>query len=421
MKKTFLLFILAILIAAPAANAIDFGNGFDQFGDGFDQFGDGFNPFGDGFDPFGDGFDPFNDGFDPFNDGFDQFDDGSNQNPDDNTNDNSDNIDVTEPEPTPQPQPTPQPEPVPTPNQAPYFTTEAPTEVQVGQTYNYNADAVDPDNGPQQLQFSLASAPSGMTVDATTGMVAWEPGILQVGDNEVTLRVSDGAAAVEQSFTVAVRFTQVDQPAVWNDLPDITIRQGSPDNTIIQQNVYAQCSDADSETLTFAVESSHANYDLGFSSNNLVIINLNSRYVGAETVTLSCNGVQESFALTVLPFNYDSKTVEEEDDEVISVHVGRIGYMDQHSAGGQMAISISFENNGDESLEHASVKVAIPELGIRSPRMGPFELSTNKKVSKTLVVDLPKDVRPGWYMMRFNIDDNGLHRVIHRDFEIVEE
>ena len=51
-------------------------------------------------------------------------------------------------------------------------------------------DASDPDAG-DTLTFSLDSAPSGMTIDANTGVIQWTPSNEQVGSNPVTVRVQD--------------------------------------------------------------------------------------------------------------------------------------------------------------------------------------------------------------------------------------
>ncbi|HLC33362.1 MAG TPA: hypothetical protein VJJ82_06055, partial [Candidatus Nanoarchaeia archaeon] len=92
-------------------------------------------------------------------------------------------------------------------------------------------------------------------------------------------------------------FTQ-DLPARWNNLHDITIPQGTQDNTIIYPAVANQCEDPDSPEFV-SVASSHASYNLFMQGTDLVISHLNAGYTGSEQVTLSCNGVQASFTLAV--------------------------------------------------------------------------------------------------------------------------
>jgi RHS repeat-associated protein len=89
-------------------------------------------------------------------------------------------------------------------NDAPVITSTAETLATEGAAYAYHATASDPDVG-DTLTFSLATAPSGMTVDATTGLVAWTPTTTQSGDHPVTLVVTDAAGASDQqSFAVTV-------------------------------------------------------------------------------------------------------------------------------------------------------------------------------------------------------------------------
>jgi RHS repeat-associated protein len=79
-----------------------------------------------------------------------------------------------------------------------------------GRTYQYLIIATDPDNDP--LAFSLAAAPTGMTVDLT-GAVAWVPTGDQVGRHAVTVVVSDGrGGTVNHAFEVDV--VDLIQPAV---------------------------------------------------------------------------------------------------------------------------------------------------------------------------------------------------------------
>lgn len=77
------------------------------------------------------------------------------------------------------------------PNNKPYFTNATPpSKARVGQSYSYDFNALDTDNDP--LIYSLSSAPSGMTIHASTGIVQWTPTPLQTGFNYVAVMVSDG-------------------------------------------------------------------------------------------------------------------------------------------------------------------------------------------------------------------------------------
>lgn len=74
--------------------------------------------------------------------------------------------------------------------------------VTVGGLYQYGIQAVDPDNDP--LSYELVSGPSGMSVDATSGILRWSPPSESASES-VVVRVSDGRGGVdEQEFSIDV-------------------------------------------------------------------------------------------------------------------------------------------------------------------------------------------------------------------------
>jgi Ca2+-binding RTX toxin-like protein len=68
-------------------------------------------------------------------------------------------------------------------------------------SYRYDADAVDVDG--DTLTYTLVQAPSGASIDATTGVITWMPAA--VGQYGFAIRVSDGnGGSAEQAYTVDV-------------------------------------------------------------------------------------------------------------------------------------------------------------------------------------------------------------------------
>lgn len=84
-------------------------------------------------------------------------------------------------------------------NDPPYFTSAPAVSGAVGQPYQYFATAVDPDGNA--IAFSLVNGPSGMTMSAG-GLLSWASPI--IGSYPITIRVSDGQANADQSFTLTV-------------------------------------------------------------------------------------------------------------------------------------------------------------------------------------------------------------------------
>ena len=88
-------------------------------------------------------------------------------------------------------------------NTVPSITTEAPLSTIVGQLYSYDVDAIDPDG--DTLEYSLVSAPSGMTIDSVSGLITWTPDAAMLGSHEVSLQVNDGQGGVaSQSYNLLV-------------------------------------------------------------------------------------------------------------------------------------------------------------------------------------------------------------------------
>jgi len=89
-------------------------------------------------------------------------------------------------------------------NEPPQITSVAVTTAGVGLPYSYDVNATDPNAG-DVLTYTLAQAPAGMTINATSGLIGWTPTAAQAGNQPVTVRVTDRqSAATTQSFTVNV-------------------------------------------------------------------------------------------------------------------------------------------------------------------------------------------------------------------------
>gem|GEM_PF-2954923 len=80
----------------------------------------------------------------------------------------------------------------------PTITSNAPTSAIVDQLYTYDVSAV---GSPS---YALTTAPSGMTIDTTTGLISWRPTSAQQGTQSVTIQTSNVAGTNSQSFTITV-------------------------------------------------------------------------------------------------------------------------------------------------------------------------------------------------------------------------
>ena len=67
-----------------------------------------------------------------------------------------------------------------------------------------NVNATDPD-AADTLTYGLTQAPSGMTIDPASGVIAWTPAATHVPTVNVTAQVLDGkGGSATQSFVIAV-------------------------------------------------------------------------------------------------------------------------------------------------------------------------------------------------------------------------
>ena len=85
---------------------------------------------------------------------------------------------------------------------APAIQSIPPTAAVVGKTLTYDVDAIDADS--TALIYSLAVAPAGMSIVPATGVITWTPQAAQVGDQTVSITVSDGLNSRTQTFVLSV-------------------------------------------------------------------------------------------------------------------------------------------------------------------------------------------------------------------------
>ena len=90
-------------------------------------------------------------------------------------------------------------------NQAPIIISTPITTAMIGLLYTYDVDATDPDGDTITYSFySIYTAPNGMTINSTTGVISWTPTSIQIGNTLVMVKVSDGTLSATQSFTIVV-------------------------------------------------------------------------------------------------------------------------------------------------------------------------------------------------------------------------
>lgn len=88
-------------------------------------------------------------------------------------------------------------------NVAPEFVSEPDVEALAGQSYIYDAEAIDL-NG-DSLTYSLLSGPEGMTINSATGEITGSPTTDEIGTYTILVQVEDGRGGItQQAYTLAV-------------------------------------------------------------------------------------------------------------------------------------------------------------------------------------------------------------------------
>lgn len=87
-------------------------------------------------------------------------------------------------------------------NYAPIISSTPVTSVNEDSPYSYTLRGRDYENSP--LTKSVVVKPGWLTFNASSGLLSGMPTNANVGDTTVTLRVSDGTASVDQTFTLSV-------------------------------------------------------------------------------------------------------------------------------------------------------------------------------------------------------------------------
>ncbi len=94
-------------------------------------------------------------------------------------------------------------------------------------TLRFTATATDPDLPNDTLTFTLSGAPTGATINSSTGAFLWVPNFGQAGSYSFRIKVTDLGLASD-STTVSVTVTHTDRaPSFVTKMRDTTINQGT--------------------------------------------------------------------------------------------------------------------------------------------------------------------------------------------------
>jgi large repetitive protein len=103
-------------------------------------------------------------------------------------------------------------------NAAPVIKSQPELEVIGGKKYQYQVKAEDL-NG-DSLSYKLLTAPSGMSIDPSTGLVNWNTSVGAVGTKRIIVEVSDGRGGItQQDYNLTVINTPANRPPIITSTP----------------------------------------------------------------------------------------------------------------------------------------------------------------------------------------------------------
>ncbi len=181
-------------------------------------------------------------------------------------------------------------------NDSPLFTSAPVTSTDQNALYTYTAMATDPDG--DVLTYSAPIMPAWLTFDAGTHVLSGTPSNDDVGDNNVTLRVSDGTIEVDQVFTITVN--DVNDAPVFTSTPIIQIDQNSPYSYTVTAD------DPDGDVLIYSAVQKPAWLNFG-PSTHILSGTASGTDIGFHNVTLRITDgtveVDQVFQVEVIDIN----------------------------------------------------------------------------------------------------------------------
>jgi hypothetical protein len=199
-------------------------------------------------------------------------------------------------------------------NQAPIIYSVPITTATVGVTYVYDVEATDPDG--DTLTYSLTTKPAGMTINSVTGVIWWIPYPTQLGNNSVTVKVSDGSLSITQSFKITVSTL----PVV-NQAPTITSSPNLIATVGIKYTYTIKAIDPNGDAIIYSLVSGPT----GMTFNGIATINWKPTKIGVYGVTVKASDGElsdtQSFeiAISKLPVVNHAPVITSTPDDIATV------------------------------------------------------------------------------------------------------
>jgi hypothetical protein len=151
-------------------------------------------------------------------------------------------------------------------NARPLYPSVPTQSVEEFSTLSVTANATDADVPAQMLTYSLTTAPTGMTINPSTGAISWTPAQTQSpSTNVVTVSVTDnGTPPLATNTTFKVVVVEQNRPPIWPVIGTVTVNEAS----LLTVNVAAQDTNIHATIIGYGLLKAPAG--LSISSNGVV-------------------------------------------------------------------------------------------------------------------------------------------------------
>jgi len=271
------------------------------------------------------------------------------------------------------------------------FTSSPSTTARKYQTYSYDVDAT---GGSGTLTYSLTTAPSGMTINAATGLVSWTPTQLQIGNFNVIITATDGSASATQSFIINIP----NSAPVLRDISDKSVIKG---NTL---EITASATDSDNDPITYSIDSSD------FEQDGSTFTWDTDSDTDTDTYTVT---ITASDGLLTDSSTFDVE-VEKANHEIIikSLSISK----EEFYPGEILSVELEIENNGNIDEENIYAYATISSLGT-SASTSQFDLDKDDSTKKTLQLAIQSGAAKGTYTLTVTCEDD----TVYKSFTVKEK
>lgn len=236
------------------------------------------------------------------------------------------------------------------------FTSTPPAVALIGQPFNY--DPTNPDEG-NNTSYSIANPVAGMTINSTTGVIAWTPTAAQSGLQQFDIRLSDAAGNFR---------TQSVSLIVGDPLPseedEYTIDEDSALEVDAESGVLSNDGDESTSSMTATLVSGPSHGTLEFNSDGSFTYTPNDDFNGEDGFVYRATSNGSASLDTVVTIT------------VIAVNDAPISIADQYATSIGTAITVTAANGvlkNDTDVDNSSLTAVLDD----GPSHGTLTLNTD--------------------------------------------